>query len=161
MVGGEMIVYGARLDDGNGSSTRAARGMAYTPATNRWHVLAIVRLSPQASTIAALDGRAIAWDYLLGAAGYDPRSNRWTRLPNVPLRASECYPTSTTVARTVIGWYCGTGAALRAAAHAWQRLQPPRAAPPLDGPIAAGRVALFIGVPSHGAHAQLWAYRPS
>jgi hypothetical protein len=160
-LAGEMIVFGSHLDDGNNSSTTYAQGMTYTPTTNRWHTLASFPLSPQASTAAALNGNAISWDYLLGAASYDTRSRQWTRLPNLPLRASECYPSSATVASLVLGWYCGTGAIFDPAANHWQRLRPPPSAPSLERPVGAGRTAFFLGISTGGSHTQLWAYTPS
>jgi hypothetical protein len=159
-IGDEMIVYGAHLGGGNRATTRHAQGMAYSPGTNRWRVLAPFPLSPQASTVSAIDGAVVAWDYALGAAKYDPRANRWTRLPDVPLRGGECYPTSTTVAHLVIGWYCGTGATLNARSGVWSRLRPPTLAPPLDGPVAASGRALFLGARQNAHEAEFWAYRP-
>ena len=160
LVAGEMIVYGAHLDGGNLATTRHAQGMAYSPRTNRWRVLAPFPLSPQASTVSAIDGTVVAWDYALNAATYDPRSNNWTRLPNLPLRGGECYPTSTSVAHLVIGWYCGTGATFNARSGVWSRLRPPTSAPPLDGPVPAPSRALFLGAQHNAQHTELWAYRP-
>ena len=108
-------------------------------------MLAPFPLSPQASTVSAIDGTVVAWDYVLNAARYDPRSNRWMRLPNLPLRGGECYPTSTSVAQLVIGWYCGTGAIFNARTGAWSRLRPPTSGPLLDGPVPASSRALFVG----------------
>jgi hypothetical protein len=155
-----MIVYGAHLESGNRATTRHARGMAYSPGTNRWRVLAPFPLSPQASTVSAIDGTVVAWDYALDAASYDPRSGRWTRLPGLPLRGGECYPTSTSVAHLVIAWYCGTGATFDARTGAWTRLRLPTSAPPLDGPVSAAGGALFLGGRQNAKHAELWSYRP-
>jgi hypothetical protein len=155
-----MIVFGAQLDSANRASTRHAQGMAYTPATNRWHLLAPFPLSPQASAVTASGGRMVAWDYALDAASYDPRADRWTRLPRLPLRGGECYPTSTSVARVVIGWYCGIGATFDMRTGTWHRLRPPATAPPLDQPVATADSALFLGARQNARHAELWAYRP-
>jgi hypothetical protein len=155
-----MIVYGAHLESGNRATTRHAQGMAYSPKTNRWRVLAPFPLSPQASTISAIDGALVAWDYALNAGKYDPHSNHWTRLPHLPLRGGECYPTSTSIAQLVIGWYCGTGATLNTRTGTWSRLRPPNSAPPLDGPVPASNRALFLGAQQNAQHAELWAYRP-
>jgi len=160
LVAGEMIVYGAHLDGGNHATTRNAQGMAYSLRTNRWRVLAPYPLSPQASTVSAIDGIVVAWDYALHAASYDTSSNRWTRLPNLPLRGGECYPTSTSLADIVIGWYCGTGATFDVRTGVWRRLRPPGSAPPLDGPVSASGRALFLGARQNARHAELWAYRP-
>jgi hypothetical protein len=160
LIAGEMIVYGAHLEGGNRATTKHAQGMAYAPRTNRWRILAPFPLSPQASTVSAIDGTVVAWDYALNAARYDPSSNRWTRLPNLPLRGGECYPTSTSVAHLVIGWYCGTGATFNARTGVWSRLRPPTLAPSLDGPVPASSRALFLGARQDAQHSELWAYRP-
>jgi hypothetical protein len=158
-VAGRMVVYGALLDGGNHSRRRYARGLAYLPARNRWQVLAPFPLSPQASTITAVDGKAVVWDYILDAGLYDPGANRWMRLPSLPLRAAECYPSSATVVDTALGWYCGTGAVLDPRTRRWRRLEPPERTD-LDAPVAAGSVALFLGSSSTGHRRELWAYRP-
>ncbi|TMK91116.1 MAG: hypothetical protein E6G42_08835 [Actinobacteria bacterium] len=159
-VAGRMVAYGALLDGGNRSRTRYARGVAYLPDRNRWQVLAPFRLSPQASTITAVGGKAVAWDYLLDAGLYDPAENRWTKLPSLPLTAAECYPTSVSVVGTVLGWYCGTGAALDPGTRRWGRVPPPEHALDLENPVAAGPEALFLGSASNGHGPELWAYRP-
>jgi hypothetical protein len=160
LAAGEMIVYGAHLDGGNRATTAHAQGMAYSPRRNRWRVLAPYPLSPQASTVSAIDGSVIAWDYALDAARYDPRSDHWTRLPDLPLRGGECYPTSISIAQSMIGWYCGTGAIFNARTGVWRRLRPPTSAPPLDGPVFASSGALFLGARQDAHHSELWAYRP-
>jgi hypothetical protein len=159
-VAGEMIVYGAQLDDGNHTARRQAQGMAYSPRTQRWRVLPPFALSPQASTVSVIGRGVVAWDYALAAARYDPRSDRWTPLPKLPLRGGECYPTSATVGRIVIGWYCGTGATLDARTQTWRRLRPPRSAPPLDRPVSASGNAYFVGARPDAGGSELWAYRP-
>jgi hypothetical protein len=159
-VGGRMIVFGARLDGGNHSRTRWARGIAYVPAADRWRVVAPFPLSPQASSVAAVEGKAVVWDYLLDAGLYDPRTDRWTRLPKLPLKESECYPASTTIRTFVLGWYCGRGALLRQATRRWRRLQPPRLRVFGEAPVAAGSTALFLGDPGGTGKAELWAYTP-
>ena len=160
LVAGEMIIYGAHLDGGNLATTRHAHGLAYTPKTNRWRVIAPYPLSPQASTVSVIGRTVIAWDYALSAARYDPRTNHWTRLPNLPLRGGECYPTSTTIAHRVIGWYCGTGATFNTRTGKWRRIRPPSSAPALDGPVPAFTRAFFLGARHNAQHAELWAYRP-
>jgi hypothetical protein len=159
-LAGRMVVYGALLDGGNHSRRRSARGLAYDPKHNRWQVVEPYDLSPQASTITTVDGKAVAWDYGLRAGLYDPVAHRWTKLPRLPLRAAECYPTSTTVGHEALGWYCGRGAALDPATSRWRQVQPPMEGLDLENPIGAGRVALFMGTPSSAYHPQLWAYRP-
>src|SRR5205807_3919941 len=159
-VAGRMVAYGALLDGGNRSRTRYARGVAYLPDRSRWQVLAPFRLSPQASTITAVEGKAVAWDYALDAGLYDPAENRWTKLPSLPLKAAECYPTSVSVVATVLGWYCGTGAVLDLGMRRWGRVPPPEPALDLENPVAAGPEALFLGSASNGRGPELWAYRP-
>jgi N-acetylneuraminic acid mutarotase len=160
LVAGEMIVYGSHLDNGNHATTPHAQGMAYSPLTNRWRALAPFPLSPQASAVSVIEGSVVAWDYSLNAAMYDPRSNRWTRLPNLPLRAGECYPTSASIAHIVVGWYCGTGATFSERTGTWSRLPPPRSAAPLDGPVPAPKRAYFLGAQQNAQQTELWAYRP-
>jgi hypothetical protein len=158
-LGGEMIVYGAHLDNGNQSLVSG--GMAYAPATNRWRVLAPFPLSPQASTIAAVAGKAVVWDYGLKAASYDPHENRWTPLPKLPLRGRECYPSSATVAGLVVGWYCEAGAVLSRPADNWRPFRLPRQGLTLDRVIGGGSSAYFFGTSANRRHAELWAYNPS
>jgi hypothetical protein len=157
---GEWIVYGAWLDGNNESRTKYARGMAYEPATNRWRILHRFRLSPQAASIAVAGTHVLAWDYVLGAGLYEPRNDRWTRLPRLPLSAAECYPESATVGAIVFAWYCGRGALFDVSSRRWSRLSGPRRGLTHGKVIAAGSRAFFLGHPDRGGPPELWAYTP-
>jgi hypothetical protein len=159
-VAGEMLVFGAQLDNGNHSRTRYAQGMAYTPGTNGWHLLPASSLSPQASTISVVGGTIVAWDYELRAARYSPRSNRWLHLPSLPLEAAECGPTSASVGRRVVGWYCQKGAIFEPGSQRWRPLRLPEPTLVFDQPIAAGPRVLFLGALNGNWHDELWAYSP-
>ncbi len=110
-TGTQVVVFGAELDGRNHASTPTAVGEAYSPDSDTWRLLPRSALSPQASTVAWVDGRLVAYDYVLVSATLDRIDGRWTGLPQVPLRPGECYPDSAVVGATMIAFYCGQGAA--------------------------------------------------
>lgn len=76
---------------------------------------------------------------------------QWQPEMDVPLDASECYPTSAATTDAVVGWYCGRGAIFAPAARTWKEV-PPRTGFHM-GPVGVGPVAFFVGP-------GLWAFRP-
>lgn len=125
-TGAELVVQGSRLGSGNHALAVATDTLAYNPDTDSWRQLARSPLSPQASTVAWTGSAVVGFDYLLGAAEYDPAAERWTALPSLPLRAQECYPSSAaTAGGDVVAWYCGQAAVFRPAEHAWRAVAVP------------------------------------
>jgi hypothetical protein len=109
-TGNQAVVFGAELNSKNRSTSPTALGAAYSPVSDTWETLPPSALSPQASTLAWVDGRLIAYDYGLDAAELDPISGHWKGLPHVPMTAGECYPDSAVVGATLVAFYCGQGA---------------------------------------------------
>jgi hypothetical protein len=158
-IDGELVIYGAWLDHNNHSRRASAQGIAYRPSTNHWRVLRpFFSLSPQASSVAAAGDALLVWDYLLEAALYEPRSDRWTPLPRLPLRAAECSPSSAAIGGVVLAWYCGSGALFDVDARRWTLVPPPRRGLGLDRPVAAGARVYLLGRPLGGGPPELWAY---
>ena len=160
-TGKEMIVLGAHLDGNNWSDSKHAQGVAYDPDTNAWRVITAFPLSPQASAVAWTGKELIAWDYELKAGAYDPARNTWRRLPDLPLRFTECYPTSARAGEFVWAWFCGSGAILDISKGTWQRM--PEAPGEIFGtPVSAGAVVLFPDGPELAGEENpvLWAFKP-
>ena len=76
--------------------TPAARGLAYNPVTNRWRLLPAMRY-PRTGFAAVWTGhQVLVWGGMTGSVltqvapphgeAYDPAANRWTALPQSPLR---------------------------------------------------------------------------
>jgi hypothetical protein len=147
-TGEEMIVFGSNLNFNNHSETQTAVGAAYDPAANTWRVLPASDLSPQAHT-AGWPGsdEMIAWDYEHGTAAFDPKTDGWRRLDDVPLRFYECSPRSATVPGYMFGNFCGQLVTFSTAKDRWREIT--RA--DLEGwaiePIAAGSAFLIL---AHG-----------
>jgi hypothetical protein len=160
-TGKEMIVLGARLDENNSSDSEQAQGIAYDPDADAWRVIRSFPLSPQASSVAWTGKELIAWDYELKAGAYDPARNTWRRLPDIPLRFSECSPTSARVGDVVVAWFCGSGAPFEISQDAWQPM--PEAPDEIFGsPVSAGGVVLFPDGPEldREENPVLWAFNP-
>jgi Kelch motif len=156
-TGRELIVLGSRLDTNNASSTPHVIGLAYLPATDAWRELPMVELSPQASTVAWTGSSVLAWDYLLGAALYDPTQDRWHQLPNLPLEESECYPDSAANDRVVFARYCGEHALWDSQSGKWIKVKEKGFAGQV---VAAGPVFLFAGATHESDVNRLTAYNP-
>lgn len=165
-TGTELIVYGARLDGNNNSSTRSSVGAAYSPATDTWRELAPFDLSPQAASIAWTGEVLIAWDYGLRAGSYDPSTDTWIPLDDLPLQFSECYPDSVALADgRVFAWYCGQGALLDPDLGEWATIETPLPTsagrlPATGVPVAAGTAVYFGGASHEGTDNALWRWQP-
>jgi hypothetical protein len=158
-TGREMIVYGSLLDRNNHSERPTASGLAYDLERNQWREIAPFELSPQASMVVWSGRKMIGWDYELRAGAYDPDSDRWRRLPSLPLQFSECYPDGALAGeRFVLAWHCGQAAILGLAEEEWREL--PRSPSSVAGrAVAAGEAVLFAGAWPPGSRIPLWAYR--
>lgn len=160
-TGSELVVLGARLDGGNQSRTRTAVALAYDPDSNAWRTLRAPRLSPQASSLALAGRTIIAWDYELRAVRYERSTNQWAELPDLPLRASECYPETLRLGAVVLAWYCGRGALYAEGSRGW------KAVPAAPGSRAAGVTVrttgnrMFALVISRTGSRRLWEYAAS
>jgi hypothetical protein len=155
-TGREMIVFGMGLGE---ASPDAASGLAFAPELNRWRELAPFDLSRNASMVVWTGQEMIAWDYELRAGAYDPASDTWRQLPDLPLEFYECSPEGALAGEGfVLAWHCGQAAILELATDTWREL--PRPPSSLVGqPVAAGEVVLFAGAWA-GIGNTLWAYRP-
>jgi hypothetical protein len=160
-TGKEMIVLGAQLDGNNWSDSKHAQGVAYDPGANVWRVINAFPLSPQASAVAWTGKEVIAWDYELRAGAYDPARDTWRSLPDIPLRSSECSPTSARVGAVIVAWFCGSGAMFEISKDTWQRM--PKAPGEIFGTlVSAGSVVLFPDGPEldREENPVLWAFKP-
>lgn len=153
----EMVIVGAELDNRNDSDLDHAVGIAYDPEMDEWRELPQVPLSPQATTIAWVNEKLIAWDYALDAAEYDRVTNEWSELPQVPLRGSECYPTSAPIGSSVVAWYCGQAASWDTSEERWRKIELPDEIVAGE-PVLAGEVLLFAGATHEATHNGLWIY---
>jgi hypothetical protein len=118
-TGDEVIVFGSLLDDRNWAETANAVGAAYDPAADVWRALPPSELSPQATSAVYVDGRLVAWDYLVHAQEYDPATDVWMEPVELPLTSSECYPESVVAGVTVFAWFCGQAATFDAETGTW------------------------------------------
>lgn len=157
-TGQEMIVFGARLGRNNVADTESAVGAAYDPSARHWRLLAPSPLSPQASSAVWLDGRLIAWDYLLQAAAYDSGTDTWTELESLPLGDQECPPASVVVAGRMFAWYCTQAATYDPSAETWAPISVPADA---GGTLveANGHVIL-VGTPGESGKPGTWIWAP-
>jgi hypothetical protein len=91
---------------------------SYNAATDTWvDMPGLSGLTDLATSGTAVNGKVVAGDYELRAATYDPESNSWTELPDIPLRFFECAPTMQSVGDVPIFEHCSGWAAL--ADNAW------------------------------------------
>jgi hypothetical protein len=158
-TGDEMVVYGAMLDGNNHPERPHASGLAYDPEQNRWREIAPYSLSPQASTVVWTGQEMIAWDYELRAGAYDPGSDTWRPLPDLPLEFYECYPDGALAGDGfVLAWHCGQAAILDLATDSWRELPKPPSSV-AGRAVAADGVVMFAGAWT-GVGNTLWAYRP-
>lgn len=165
-TGEEMIVYGSLLDNRNVSDTGQNVGAVYDPASDGWTVMAESRLSPQATTMDWTGTKALVWDYLLDAALYDPRTDVWEPVDDVPLDESECYPSSAATQGFVLAWYCGQAALFDASSGSWKEIPHPDeglrvAARDVISPVQAGSVFVLPGITGEeGGGGVAWVYKP-
>jgi N-acetylneuraminic acid mutarotase len=159
-TGEEMIVFGAALHGGNFPETPTAIGGAYDPERDTWRQLPPSDLSPQAHTAAWVGGEMIALDYEQGTAAYDPSTNGWRPLADIPLRFYECSPRSVAIDGFVFANFCGATAVYSAAVDRWHDT----ARPDLSGwvlePVAAGQTFLVMGRSQESGERKMLAFNP-
>ena len=156
-TGRQMVVFGRSSKTGpaGGAFDRGAVAAAYDPARNAWR-----RLSPPGPTSSFMDNDSV-WtgkEMLVWGQGtrlgYNPRTNRWRRLPSSPLLSiHDGYGIVVWTGREMIGWgggCCGDafsdGVAYNPATNRWRALAPT----PLAGGYALGawtgrELILFVG----------------
>jgi hypothetical protein len=69
-------------------------GAVYVPTTDTWADAPPSGLSPLAADAVWTGDHVFAADYLMQARGYDPLTDTWSSYPDVPLRFSECAPST-------------------------------------------------------------------
>src|SRR5438128_5369508 len=156
-TGKQMVVFGRSAKKGQGGATfnRVAVAAAYNPATHTSR-----RLPPPGPTSSFMDNDAV-WtgkEVLVWGQGtrlgYNPRTNRWRRLPTSPLLSiHDGYGIVVWTGREMIGWgggCCGDafseGVASNPTTNRWRALAPS----PLAGGNALGawtgrELVLFVG----------------
>jgi hypothetical protein len=170
-TGEEMIVFGAALDSNNHADAPTAIAAAYDPVADVWRELPASDLSPQAMTAEWLNGELIAWDYDHASAAFDPVTNAWQSLSDVPLRFSECRPVTVATSETVFGEFCGGMVVFSPKERAWHRTPIGAPAPdtpdgccPVFEPTAAGDVVLvathWYGAALEAMDRRMFAYNP-
>lgn len=127
-------------------------------------------------SIAWTGDELIAWDYLLDAGTYDPRTDQWAQLPPLPLQFSECYPDSAVLADgRMFAWFCGQAALLEPTTGTWGTIRTPAFTAtrnssdgdePVEqiagGPTAAHMDVYFAGAAHDGqANDALWRWGPA
>lgn len=157
-TGEQLVVFGVALGRDNHAATDTAVGAAFDPTTRSWRLLAESPLSPQAASAAWVDGRLLAWDYLLEAASYDFRTDTWTPLPQLPLQTGECFPNSKVVDGQLLAWYCTQAALFDGRAATWQSINVPEE---VGGTIVSdGHTAVIIGAPDPAGAQGAWTFTP-
>jgi len=155
-TGRQMFVFGRSATIKQGAHfNRMNIAAAYDPARNAWR-----RLSPPGPTSGFMDNDAV-WTgkevLVFGQGtrlGYNPRTNRWRRLPHSPLLSiHDGYGIVVWTGREMIGWgggCCGDafsdGVAYNPTTNRWRALAPT----PLAGGHALGawtrrELVLFVG----------------
>ncbi len=142
--GGRAYLIGSWLGSGNDATTDDAQGAVYDPASDVWQRLPTTGLSPQASSAGWVDGRLLAWDYLLSARTFDPDAGAWEEIPPLPLAPGECYPRTAVVGSQLAAWYCGQ-LALWNSSSGWTAVPVPgKGGDTVIGKPVAGQGSLFI-----------------
>lgn len=121
-TGGEVIVFGSMLGQGNRAKTETSIGAAYDPEADAWRTLPASELSPQAISAVWAGGRMVAWDYEPRSQEYDPAVDRWEPPIEMPFDFSECYPGSVAVEDLVFAFYCGRVALYDTRGGRWEEI---------------------------------------
>lgn len=152
-TGRQLLVAGARS-----LYESQVQTVAYDPQTDSWSVGDVLKLSPRAASSALVGGQVILWDYLLTAHAFDTGTGSWRSLPPPPFEDGECVPSSATVRRQLLAWYCGQAALLDPTSDSWRRIDAP---PDIHGqPVAVGETVLFAGASYEANYNSLWEFAP-
>jgi hypothetical protein len=159
-TGAEMVVFGARLGNGNRPQTPAT-GAAYEPATDTWRTLPDTDLSPNSTQIAWDGERIIAMDYGHEARVLDPSGTAWAPVGRLP--ANQCeggLSGAATLDGMVVVPSCGELVGLEAGSDRWRVLKAwtePGPALGYGGATTADGIVLLRGGEDSTT---LFAYRP-
>ena len=156
-TGRELVVYGGLLDGARRPLTRddRAKGAALDPATGRWRLLPSAPLSEQALAAAWTGRQMVAWDYQRRAAGFDPATDAWTDLLDLPVDRGDCLPAGVAAGRRVFADHCGQMAVFDPAKGYWARLRTPEG---VSGPVVwTGEQLLFWLGPTDRASDGTWS----
>jgi hypothetical protein len=172
-TGDEVIIYGSRLDNQNLAASRTAKGSAYDPESDTWRVLPEHPISSQLAPSAWTGREMVAWDYVVAAAAYEPRENRWRSLAAPPMRTNDfsfCNPDTVFAGGIVFAWFCIDMATFHPVTGVWSRVPndpvDPQELMTYGKPAAAGSVvALLVSRPEgrtnySGEYEEMWVYRP-
>jgi hypothetical protein len=116
-TGEELLVLVANRSDASYPAGEAV-ALSYSPAADAWTALPPTGVGEIAVALAWDGEQAVALDYEMRAATYDPDAGRWTQLPELPMRFSECSPRLAPVAGTVFAQHC-SGEALLTEGREW------------------------------------------
>lgn len=113
-----LLIGGAPGPRGGKPAALARQGFAYNPKRNRWRRLAPMPSGRAGFTAQWTGTRLLIWGGTTNATGrpqsparglaYDPSTNRWSALPQAPLRG-RLDPTSVWTGHALIVWSGGTG----------------------------------------------------
>jgi hypothetical protein len=100
-TGDELVVIG-----GPGTPFTSAKAMALDPHARTWRRLADPPPDTHAEALSAdWDGtRVVAVNYDMKAIAYDPENDSWAKLPSVPARFYEWYPTVQSVGDVTVAF---------------------------------------------------------
>jgi len=116
-TGEELLVLIANRSDPSYPAGEAV-ALSYSPADDAWRALPPTGVGEIAVALAWDGEQAVALDYEMRAATYDPDAGRWTPLPELPMRFSECSPRLAPVDGTVFAQHC-SGEALLTVDREW------------------------------------------
>ncbi len=171
-TGSELVVWGGERVPTRGSAPWLDDGAAYDPQRDRWRRLAPSPLRGRSGAASAWTGsELVVWGGATGEQGggvrvladgaaYDPRADRWRRLPPAPL-GGRLQATAATIAGQVVilggfdehfGQRRTDGAVYDPTTDRWRRLPP--APLPADAHFAPQLAALgseaFVWIPTWG-----------
>jgi N-acetylneuraminic acid mutarotase len=151
-IGREVLIWGGQ----GGPGTIFADGAAYDPAVRRWRKLAAAPIGPRMSHQAVWTGKEmVVWggfgqccpiDSVIhdpAAAAYDPATDRWRRIGDVPVPWSGDDGSAVTVVHDgrPLVWRHGRLAAYDAAANGWSEVGGVRPEPLPGNPGLASTTA--------------------
>lgn len=149
-----LLAFGSAPTDAGGTPATAAVS-AYDPATRTWS-------EPSRALLGAAGGSAtwtgsvlVAVDHDRRAAAFDPSAGRWSPLPDIPVRFSECYTSVVAVGEVLVAGYCPAMAVAAEPGATWTPVTYP------DGPRPYGDLLGTDGERVYLAGDDgFWSYRP-
>ena len=104
-TGDEFLVLVANRSDASYPAGEAV-ALSYNPDDDAWRALPPTGVGETAVALAWDGEQAVALDYDMRAAAYDPDGGRWTQLPDLPMRFYECSPQLVRSGDTVLANHC-------------------------------------------------------